>query len=90
MARKSALEIEVENFNEKYCKNSENKLALHRAYGGVQVILTGKNSKGGLRTSAVSITNGYNTPQKALQNLYKEDSKGWLEEKINFYNRNRF
>ena len=66
MARKSALEIEVERLNEKYCKHTKNKLVLDKAYGGVQVCLRSKNRKGG----QVDITTGHLTPQKTLQKLY--------------------
>lgn len=42
MATKKDLEREVERFNEKYCKSGPNKFAISQAYGGYQVVLTGK------------------------------------------------
>lgn len=81
MARKSALEIEVERLNEKYCKHTKNKLVIDKAYGGVQVCLRNKNRKGG----QAEITTGHLSPMKTLQKLYEKDSKGWLQFDIERY-----
>ena len=45
MATKRELEIEVERLNEKYCKRGKNEFAISYAYGGYEVVLTGKRDK---------------------------------------------
>lgn len=84
MATKRDLLREIDWFNKKYCKGRPNKFALSEAYGGYQVVLTGKKRKdghyykGSLGSGAASITNGYDSPSNTLNDLYRKDSKGWI------------
>lgn len=52
MARKNDLQHEIDRLNNKYCKSGKNKLKLSQAYGGYQVVLTGKtkNQLVGIKT----------------------------------------
>ena len=81
MARKSALELEVERLNEKYCKHTKTELVCDYACGGVMVGLRKKNKKGGI----ASITEGHLTPQKTLNQLYARDSKGWIKYDVDYW-----
>ena len=95
MATKKDLLFEVNRLNKKYCKSGKNKLGLHQAYGGYQVILTGKRKKNGgyyknsLGSGCTSITTGYDNATKTLDKLYQSDSKGWLNSTVKFYNKQK-
>lgn len=95
MATKNDLIDEVERLNKKYCKTGKNQLVINQAYGGYEVMLTGKKSKTGrplknsLGTGCASITDGHDTASKTLENLFKSESRGWLESLIKFYNKRR-
>ena len=93
MATKKDLQYEINRLNNKYCKGGKNKLGLHQAYGGYQVVLTGKRKKAGgyyknsLGSGMASITTGYESATKTLDSLYRSDSKGWLGSSVKIYNR---
>lgn len=87
MARQELFD-EVKRFNNKYCRNTKNKLVVGSAYGGYQVQLTGKRYKNnpnkwrGIGSGASSVTWGFQTPKDTLGELYKAESKGWLRNQI--------
>lgn len=92
MARKSELYWEVEKLNDKYCKNTKNKLKVNEAYGGYSVMLTGKRSKKtgkllkGAMTGASSVGNEYHgSVRETLDGLYKADYMGWIKSTIKYY-----
>lgn len=95
---KKDLQNHVDHLNNKYCKNTKNKLVIHQAYGGYQVMLTGKTynrgnktfyRKGSLRSSGVEIGNTWHDSAKnTLVGLYKAESKGWLQSQIKWRDKN--
>ncbi len=97
MATKKDLQAEVKRLNAKYCKNTLNKLDISYAYGGYQVVLTGKRfknnprkwRKGSLGSACANVTYGHDTATKTLNDLYKNESKGWLRSNIRHYEKNK-
>ena len=92
MATKRELEIEVERLNEKYCKRGKNEFAISYAYGGYEVVLTGKRDKkgnykkGSLGSGVASITDGHDSATNTLNSLYKSESRNWLQSQVKYYN----
>ena len=94
MATKKDLQEHVNHLNEKYCKNTRNKLVISQAYGGYSVVLTGKTykrgnktfyRKGSLRSGVVGVGNDWHdTATNTLNGLYKAESKGWLQSQIKY------
>lgn len=83
MARKADLEKEISEMNKKYkLKDNGIHVGLSQAYGGYQVVLRGGETIG---TGYVDVTHGHDTATNTLNNLYKKDSKGDLEYKINYW-----
>ncbi len=84
---------EVERLNKKYCKYTKNKLTVGKAYGGYSVDLIAKeyrrnghtHYRGGLGTGCATITYGYRPAKETLFNLYREESQGYLKNKIKSY-----
>lgn len=97
MATKKDLQNEIKRLNVKYCKNTKNKIDIDQAYGGYQVVLTGKKFKNNtkkyyknsLGSGCASLTYGYGTATNALNDLYKSESKGWLKSSIRHYEKRR-
>ncbi len=92
MATFRDLKDEVSRLNRKYCKNTKNYLDIDRAYGGYQIVLTGKRCKNkpkwrknSLGSGCASVTTGYPSATKALSDLYRADSRGWLRSSIRHY-----
>ena len=94
MASKQDLKNYVNLLNDKYCKNIKNHFAIEGAYGGYQVVLTGKTYKRGskthyyknsLKSAAASVTHGFFSPTTTLNKLYKADSSGYVKEKLKQY-----
>lgn len=89
MATKRDLQYEVDRLNNKYCKNTKNKLSISQAYGGYSVELVGKRNKrtGKLLKGAMSgsgyVGNQYHdTATNTLMSLYKAESRGWVKSAI--------
>lgn len=87
---KKDLQEEVDKLNKKYCARTGNELRIGCAYGGYQVQLTGKrrkNGKGyrGMGSGCSEITYGYQSARDALADLWKNDSKGYIRDKIRYY-----
>ena len=79
-------------YNKKYCKNTNNELKVDCAYGGYQVVLTGKRKKNGgfkgpLGSGTVEITYGHQSARDTLADLWKYDSKGDIKNKVKSYNK---
>jgi len=97
LATKKDLQAEVRRLNAKYCKNTKNKLDISQAYGGYQVVLTGKKHKnnprkwrkGSLGSAQSNVTYGHDTATKTLNSLYQADSKGWLRSSIKHFEKYR-
>lgn len=91
MATKRDLEAEVERLNKKYCKSGKNEFAINQAYGGYEVVLTGKKRKNGepvkgsLGTGVVSITDGHDTATKTIDAIFKSESRNWLQSQVKYY-----
>ena len=94
MATKKDLQEHVKHLNEKYCKNTKNKLVISQAYGGYSVVLTGKTYKRGKKTfyrkhslgsAVVGVGNDWHdTATNTLNGLYKAESRGWLQSQIKY------
>ena len=92
MATKKDLQKQVDYLNNKYCKRTKNELKISQAYGGYQVVLTGKTykrgkktfyRKGSLGSGVVDIGNSWHdTANNTLNGLYKAESRGWLQSQI--------
>ena len=97
MATKKDLYLEVKRLNDKYCKKTKNKIGISEAYGGYQVVLTGKKKKNSyskylknsLGSGCASITYGYGSARSVLSDLYKSDSKGWLKSSIKHHEKRK-
>lgn len=68
----------------------EMNCAFRGAYGGYQVQLTGKRRKDGkgyrgMGSGCVDVTSGYQSARNALADLWKNDSKGYVREKVRRY-----
>lgn len=94
MATKKDLFKEVKRLNDKYCRTGKNQLEVHQAYGGYAVELVGKRNKRtgnllkGAMHGAASIGNDWHdTATKTLKGLYNYESRGFLKNQINYYNR---
>lgn len=66
----------VANLNNSYMKKSKNEFKVSRAYGGCQIVLTGKSKKvrgkwvySGIGSGQSSITYGYVSSQETLAQL---------------------
>lgn len=92
---KKDLQYEVDRLNNKYCKNTKHKLYVSQAYGGYQVNLTGKRRKDGkgfrgyLGSGATHITYGHDTARNTLKKLFEVDSRGYIKEKVNYYEKQK-
>lgn len=89
MATKKDLQYEVDRLNNKYCKNTKNKLTISQAYGGYSVELVGKRHKKthrllkGAMSGSSSVGNQYHdTATNTLMGLYKAESRGWIKSTI--------
>lgn len=95
MARYNDLKFEVDRLNNKYCSKSKNELVIDRAYGGYDVHLRAKTGKNGkllktaLGSGATSICGGHGTANETLSDLYKSESRGWLQNTIKQYNKRK-
>ena len=97
LATKKDLQAEIKRLNAKYCKNTKNKLDISQAYGGYEVVLTGKRfknnprkwRKGSLGSGQSSVTCGHDSATKTLNSLYKAESKGWLRSSIKYYEKRK-
>lgn len=94
MASKKDLYDEVERLNKKYCKNTKSYLRVSQAYGGYEVVLTGKPYNKGSKTyyrgrlgsGSTPVGNDYHGSIKdTLFGLYKADSKGNVKRKIKYW-----
>ncbi len=86
---KKDLQKQVDYLNERYFKNSVDKLVIDQAYGGYQVGLTGKRNKDGswkkhsTRSGRISVTYGYLAAREVsdkLDNLESRDKFNYLRE----------
>ena len=89
---KKDLQEEVDKLNKKYCARTGNELRIQGAYGGYQVQLTGKRRKDGkgyrgMGSGCVDVTSDYQSARNALADLWKNDSKGYVREKVRRYER---
>lgn len=87
---KKDLQEEVDKLNKKYCARTGNELRIQGAYGGYQVQLTGKRRKDGkgyrgMGSGCVDVMSGYQSARNALADLWKNDSKGYVREKVRYY-----
>ena len=87
---KKDLQAEVDKLNKKYCARTGNELRIQGAYGGYQVQLTGKRRKDGkgyrgMGSGCVDVTSDYQSARNALADLWKNDSKGYVREKVRRY-----
>ena len=92
---KKDLERHVHYLNKTVLKNKKNKLAIHSAYGGHQVVLTGKTDKrykhkkvyrkDSLKSAVCSITHGYESARKTNEKLINARNNGDLEYIIDCY-----
>ena len=92
---KKDLEKAVAELNKIYCKRSKNELMVSSAYGGYGVRLTGKRDKrkrfgwrkGSLRSGQSDVTYGYQTPAKALNDLYATVRSGDLKRQVSYWDK---
>ena len=99
MATKKDLQNYVNELNVRYCLNTKNYLVISQAYGGYCVELTGKTyykgtkkhyKKGSLGSAAADIGNPYHdTATKTIEALYKADVRGWILNKIKYYEKRK-
>lgn len=94
---KKDLEKAVAELNKIYCKRSKNELVVAGAYGGYGVRLTGKRDKrtkgwrkGSLRSGQSDVTYGYQTPAKALDDLYTVVRSGDLKRKVSYWDKQKW
>lgn len=90
---KKDLEEVVNDYNKRYCQNTKHHLQVDCAYNGYKVVLTGKKYKnaykwrGYLGSGCYSITDGYQTPREAINDLYKFNSNGFILSSIKYWER---
>lgn len=92
---KKDLERHVHYLNKTVLKNKKNRLAISSAYGGYEVVLTGKTDKrykhkkvyrkDSLRSAVHSITNGHDSARKTNEKLLNARNNGDLEYIIDRY-----
>ena len=87
---KRDLQAEVDRLNDKYCSKTGNELRIQGAYGGYQVQLTGKRRKDGkgyrgMGSGCTEITYGYQSARDTLNDLWKNEAKGYVREKVRSY-----
>ena len=81
----------VNEYNERYCKNTKHHLEVDGAYNGYKVVLTGKPYKKGnkwrgyLGSGCASITEGYQTARETINAFYKADCSGYVLSKRKFW-----
>lgn len=81
----------VNEYNERYCKNTKHHLQVDGAYNGYKVVLTGKPYKnsqkwrGRLGSGCYSITIGYQTARETINALYKADFNGSVKSAIEYW-----
>lgn len=81
----------VNEYNERFCKNTKHHLQIDCAYRGYKVVLTGKQYKncqkwrGYLGSGCSSITYGYQTARKTINELYKADCNGFVLSSIKYW-----
>ena len=83
--------------NKKYCKNTKNELRVSQAYGGYEVQLTGKKDKrfkkganylkNSLGSAIAQITYGHTSASETTNKLREYDSKGYVKDDINRFER---
>ena len=96
---KKDLQAHVDSLNLKYCKNTKNKFRLSQAYGGYQIVLTGKTYKRGSKlhwkkdsigSGCADITYGHDTARNTLNEAYRLEAKGWLQSSLKHYEKNKY
>ncbi len=80
-------------------KIQKNHLEIDQAYGGYSVVLTGKSYKRGNKEYYVKNSLGsrgaeignqwHDTASKTIAGLYKADSRGWIKNQINYYEKRK-
>lgn len=90
MITKKDLQVEVDRLNKKYCSHTGNELRIQGAYGGYQVQLTGKRRKDGkcfrgMGSGCTEITYGYQSARDTLADLYKNEARGYVRDKVRSY-----
>lgn len=94
---KKKLQQLVDSLNKKYCANSKNYLIIDEAYGGYQIMLTGKKDKrtknkfikNSLESGREFITYGHHPINTTYQYLLQQDGKGAVLNTIKYHNRKR-
>ena len=79
---KKQLNDKLAALNDKYCKGTQNKLAVSEGYGGYSVVLTGKDRGRGIGGNIYDVTFGHVSARECIEALQKREKSGTLMEKI--------
>lgn len=79
---KKILDREIAELNDKYCRDTKNKLIVTQSSGGYRVQLTGKTAVDGLCDYAYDVTFGNLPARRVLELIRMRDRSGSLQAKI--------